>query len=53
MLSITVAVSMEGINLDDFNTYRLVAVNENGEILGGRHDRQTGLFIFEAQGSGT
>jgi len=49
----TVAVSMEGINLDGINTYRLVAVDENGEILGGRYNRQTGLFIFEAQGSGT
>jgi hypothetical protein len=49
----TVAVSLEGISLDGLNTYRLVAIDENGEILGGRYDAESGMFIFEAQGSST
>jgi len=58
--ALTVSVSLEDImnglevefDLENINTYRLVAFDEQGKLIGGRFDPETGLLTFNAQGSG-
>jgi len=47
-----VAVSLEDFDLEGLNTYRLVAVAEDGTILGGKYDTETGQFVFETRTTG-
>ena len=39
----------EGFDIENINTYRLVAVCPDGVILGGRFNRATNEFIFETR----
>ncbi|MCL2217038.1 MAG: copper amine oxidase N-terminal domain-containing protein, partial [Defluviitaleaceae bacterium] len=48
----TVSVSLEDFDLGDVNTYRIIAITEDGAIIGGRLDPETGLFTFETQITG-
>jgi PelA/Pel-15E family pectate lyase len=43
----TVAISLDSFDLVGINYYRIVAVLEDGTIIGGRFDSTTGMFIFE------
>ena len=49
----TVSVSLEDFDFEDVNIHRIVAIAEDGTILGGRLDPVTGLFTFETQYTGT
>jgi hypothetical protein len=42
------SVSFAEAYLGEINTYRLVAVHENGTLLGGRKNNETGYFYFES-----
>jgi hypothetical protein len=49
---ITISVSLEDFDLEGVNTYRIVAILDDGTIIGGRYDAETGLFIFETEITG-
>jgi uncharacterized repeat protein (TIGR02543 family) len=51
--AITITVSLEDFDLEDVNTYRLVAIDEDGELIGGSFNRVTGQFQFETNVVGT
>jgi hypothetical protein len=44
---ITIAIPLEGLN--NVNHHRIVALLEDGTLVGGSYDPQTGLFTFETQ----
>ena len=48
-----VAVDLSNINIDGMNTNRIVATLEDGTIIGGRFNPETGMFIFTTQVHGT
>jgi len=48
----TVAVSLDDFDLEDVNIHRIVAIEGDGTILGGRLDAETGLFVFETGTTG-
>jgi len=50
---IVVEVDLSNIDFDDMNTNRIVAILEDGTIIGGRFNPTTGMFVFEAHISGT
>jgi hypothetical protein len=50
---ITVSVSLEDFDLSGVNPHRIVAVLEDGTIIGGSFDPETGLFTFETEIAGT
>jgi hypothetical protein len=49
---ITVAVSLERFDFEGINTHRLVALCEDGTLLGGSKDGETGIFHFAAPSAG-
>ncbi|MCL1864120.1 MAG: stalk domain-containing protein [Defluviitaleaceae bacterium] len=48
-----ILVSLADFDLEGVNVHRLVAVTEDGEIIGGRFDTDTGYFVFEAEFTGS
>jgi uncharacterized repeat protein (TIGR02543 family) len=47
--AVTVTVSLEDFDLENINPYRIVAVREDGTVVGGSLDVETGLFTFETE----
>jgi len=46
---ILIEVDLSGINLGSINTNRIVAVLEDGTMIGGWFNPETGMFVFETQ----
>ncbi|MCL2839227.1 MAG: S8 family serine peptidase [Defluviitaleaceae bacterium] len=50
--AITISISLGALELEGMNIYRIVAIIEDGTIIGGRYDTETGYFVFETTISG-
>ena len=49
----TMEVDLASLDFDGVNTYRIVAVSEDGTILGGRMDPESGIFTLKTQETGS